>query len=237
MVVNGVLSLVLTYATMPRYEDQIESFDDLYESSVLVLTDNTNAEDIIETLEILSPHENGWSKKVHVADVKSAQDQIKSLSNSMAFAVTYYEAKRISELQYRKSCETFYVIENQYLELRIDAYTLIRKFAYIEYLNILIHYCQSSGLFDRWMELEHQEAIRYVLENFDFPQMTDDNNAEPVIPTAVWYGWAGSVVVFICEIMWTKFKVQRITEWCRNGCLTKRVNWTKNKIDSFPSRK
>lgn len=211
VVVNGILSILLSHAALPLYHNQIKTFDDLYQSSVPVLNDGSSSEVYIERLEALSPH-GGWRKKVHDLDIDEMNEDSFTFNNTVAFIILYEEGELLLELHQRLNLESFHMISKPYLLKYFYAYSSSKKFVYNEYLNALLHYFQSAGLIERWYEMKQRDAMRHLLRVHANRKYTSVDDSELGIPAVVWCGWIASLVVFICEIIWQKTKLQEIAE-------------------------
>lgn len=213
IVVNGILSIFQSYITLPIYERQINTLDDLYKSPFPILTSEGYWTDrTIENLERLSPQHGGWSVKVHATKSDQLHKDVQAFNNSIAFLEYDCNAQVYLEVQKRFNLKAFHSITETYLDKFLVSYEVLNDFPpYIEPINDIILRLQSAGLFDKWSEVDKQIFVKNVCtrnRHLQFKSSKGSDNGEFTVPTAVWCGWIVSVLVFVCEIIWNKIKPQ-----------------------------
>ena len=108
VVMNGVLSVFQSYLTLPLYEHQISTIDELFQSSVPILEDEsifwinrTN-----EILEKVSGHD-GWRDRIYRTDF---QDEAEKFNNSVAFFLLNSQAQMYMEAQKQLDIKAYHLM-------------------------------------------------------------------------------------------------------------------------------
>lgn len=206
IVVNGILSVFQSYLTVPIYERQINTIDDLFKSTVPILSDGRFwANRTIEILEDISKH-GGWSDKVHRLDSALIREEVYKFNTSIAFVAPDEIAQFCLEAQKRFSLKAYHLI-TEILEKSLVAFEVNPQFPFIESINNIIFRLQSAGLSDKWYKHGEQFVLKNMTEknrNLLFNTSNESVSGDFAVPSVVWYGWIGSVIVFVCEIIWKK---------------------------------
>ncbi len=213
IVVNGILSLFQSYLTLPIYERQINTIDELYKSSVPILANEMYwANRTIQILENLTQY-GGWSDKVIAMNLLQLRKEFHEFNNSIAIYTVDYDGQQVLEVQKRLSIKAFHLLTEMYLEKYFVSYQLNYSFPFTERINEIIHRLQSAGLIAKWFEEVNQEAINNLWRSklslrYKTVSNGSSDSGEFIVPTVVWCGWIASVIVFGCEIVWNKIKLQ-----------------------------
>ncbi len=201
--VNGIMSTVLSYVTLPTYLNQIKTLNDLYKSSSVPLFVEEHVSGmVIKQLTNLSGH-GGWEDRVRAKSQREIKQQLRLLNNNMAFANDQDNSKLMLEVQKRLDVEVFYMLAEPYLQKRLHTINTHKFFVFNDYLNDMVHHLQSGGLFGKWYDEFDRDSVASTLKlyvNFQ-KRIVEDSDLEK-IPTIVWCGWIASVMAFICEIIW-----------------------------------
>ncbi|XP_037041522.1 uncharacterized protein LOC119078153 [Bradysia coprophila] len=205
IVMNGVLSVFQSYLTLPLYERQINSLEDLYESSVPIIEDTSLfwSSQTKEMLELVSQH-GGWQDKMIR---KSFQDEADYFNDSVAFFVYGNQAQIYLEAQKQLGLKAYHLVTGLTFDTFYSIYQISSRFPFIDRVNDVVHRLQSAGLIEKWYKAEDDESIDELRELNRFFKTADketDNN-ELIL---LWIGWIGSGIVFVCEIIWNKVQTR-----------------------------
>ncbi len=221
IVVNGILSIFQSYITLPIYERQINTIDDLFKSQVpIVISEVGWSNRTLQMLESVSQH-GGWNDKIHKLSNDKIRKDIKTFNNSIAFLAYEHETQSLLEVQKRLGIKTYYVITEKYLAKFIMSFLINKNFPFMEYINEITHRIQSAGLMDKWLKDKDETGIYNLWKlNLNRPADNKLDNGEFAVPTIVWCGWIVSGIAFICEIMWNKVGSEieklKVKLLCRN---------------------
>lgn len=211
IVMNGVLSAYQSYLTVPIYERQINTFDDLFESPFPLLEDEFYwVNRTIKMLEDISPH-GGWSEKVHATNYDKLRKEAMTFNNSIAFFGQSDEIKLLLQTQKRLNIKAYHVITETYLPKYFTSFLLNQNFPFTESINDIIHNFQSAGLIHKWINMDLELLSQNLLKNnrnLTLKLSSESHSGKFTIPTVVWYGWMTSGISFICEIIWKKIKTK-----------------------------
>lgn len=209
IVMNGIASLFQSYITAPIYQPQINSFRDMYTSSVPIMANKIVGRDrIVELLESFTRY-GGWNNRVIGVAFKQLSDEIATLNNSIAFFVDYDEASVLLEVQKKMSVKAYHLLGEHFFYKQLISFGFTPHFPFIECVNDIIHRLSRAGLTDKWGR-EGSERIAKTLWKLNLNrEMNNEVSSigEFAVPTIVWCGWIASTVVFICEIFWHKIKL------------------------------
>lgn len=210
--VNGILSVFQSYLSVPIYERQINTIDDLFKSPVKILVEYTWRSDIIVTLEDLS-HHGGWGKKVQSTDSDQLFRKVQSYNSSVAFVGFTNEVQLHMKTQKRLGVKAYHLITQPYLVKAPVGFMVFGNFPFIEPINDLVHRLLSAGLIQKWMiDQEHitlNNLFRQRVHLQVKPSVESRSISEEFgVPNFVWCGWMASVILFICEITWNRLKSQ-----------------------------
>ncbi len=227
IVVNGIISLFQSYVTLPMYERQINTIDDLYESPFNIGSYDIWADRTIEMLEIITGH-GGWGEKVLESSVDEVVMEISNFNTSMAYPLFDNKAQAMLEVQKRLNIKAYHLMTNTNIDNFLFSFDLNEYFPFIEPINDIIHRLQAAGLMDKWFKDGELNRIKYILRWWkDSPYLQSNvNNGSDndglSMYTVVWCGWISSTILFVCEIVWMKINLkvmltQRFdTSWCSN---------------------
>lgn len=217
IVVNGVFSLFQSYLTLPMYERQINSLTDLFKSSVMILTNGIFWADwTIDTLESITDCA-GWSAKVARTDFPNLRYEYSRFNDSVAYIGTGHDAQAFVMAQKRLDLKAYHIIEQAIARVPFS-YKELKDLSIIGRLNEIVHLFQSAGFLEKWIEDEQLKLVTEIY-NANIQLKTSDNSSIDstfTIPSLVWFGWASSAIVFICEILWNRIK--NVASQCRE-CL------------------
>ena len=213
IVMNGILSLFQSYATLPRYEHQIDTLDALYNSQIPIFANKIIwVEKVIKVLETLT-HFGGWSDKVHPMSLLQLVQELNSLNNSIAFPLYDDQAKDLLQTQNGLDFKMFHLLSDTEISKHIMACTIPKNFVYIDYLNDVLLRWQSSGLYDRWFQIGCEKRVRYGVRwylKYQAKVTVESESSEAITFFLVWCGWLASALVFISEIVWNKCQQTKI---------------------------
>lgn len=209
IMVNGILSVFQSFLTVPMYERQINTIEDLFKSTFPILADKIGwANRTIDVLANLSKL-NGWSDKVYPTNKAQIMEAVYKFNSSVSVAYPNHEAARnILEAQKQLNLKEYFLM-TQSLEKTFLGFQVSRYFPFIESINDLIYRLQCAGLMDKWLNEFYQTGIKRVWKmnvNRQDKSINTSGSGEFTIPTVIWGGWMGSAIVFVCEIIWNKVK-------------------------------
>lgn len=98
-------------------------------------------------------------------------------------------------------------------------------FPFIESVNDILLRYQTAGFVQKWRKDGDTKQIKFLVKNSVGNIQFEGNNVSEigdfVVPTVVWIGWIGAVVIFVSEIIW--HKVQKRTELKRKLTFKKNI--------------
>lgn len=207
--VNGILSIFQSYLTVPIYEPQINTINDLYKSPFRILTEkNSWAKLTIETLQNRSKH-GGWKEKVIAMETfNDIEKHLKAFNNTLAFELDDSNARVAVLAQKRSSLEAYHLMTDYLAKYLCSFYIQDNRFT--ERINGIVHRLQNAGIFGKWIQESDELYAKSFTKNKSdlqykaFNKSTESDNSL-FVPTIIWYGWIASGIVFIFEIVWHKF--------------------------------
>lgn len=213
IMMNGIVSVFQSYLTVPIYERQINSIEDLCESSTPILAEEYFwTRRTIATLTDLSPHSD-WKDKVHATYYESRKSELDNFNNSVAFATFLDEAQWYLKAQERLNLKQYKLLADVNLYTFFVTLHLRNDFYLLDPINDLVHLTQSSGILAKWLRENDEKQVERVWKaSIRLKLKNDCDEREDVVfnavPPVIWYGWATSVVAFVCEITWNKTRSQ-----------------------------
>lgn len=208
IMVNGILSVFQSYLTVPIYGRQMKTFDDLFESTVPILSNEVGwASRFVNTLDIITKH-GGWNDKVRPVKLALQTEELEKFNRSISATLTDYTARIYLEVQKQLKLNAYYLLDVA-LEHSFVIFLLNFDFPFIEPVSNIIHRLNCAGLMDKWRKDGDQLAILRLLKmNLNRPSksINELDSAEFMVPTVVWCGWITSAILFAFEIIWNKFK-------------------------------
>ncbi len=147
----------------------------------------------------------GWSDRVQAVSLVTLNKEINALNNPIAFITTDSQAHMLKRLQERLTFRSYHLLSDTFLEKFLVSFEVFKNVPFHRHINVIIHNLQSGGLLEKWYEDEgiDPEIVRDLLRSKIEPKTSDGSS----IPTFVWCGWIASVIVFVCEIIWSKVKL------------------------------
>lgn len=213
IVMNGIVSLLQSYLTSPIYQRQINSIDDLYRSSVPILTNEVELKDrMIKLLKELSQHD-GWDHKVHGMNIYQLAEEARTFNNSIAFFMNNHQAKALLDVQDRLHLKAYHLISDTFFAKYLVSYEVRSDFPFIEPISDIIHRLNGAGLIDKWIKEDNDRDVQSVWRiNRDrhIESSNDSDVTEFTGMTVVWYGWIASAIIFASELIWNKIKSSRL---------------------------
>ncbi|XP_037030440.1 uncharacterized protein LOC119070280 [Bradysia coprophila] len=207
---NGILSVFQSYLTSPIYQPQINTIKDLHKSSVPILVNKAELKGLTYILEDLSKY-GGWSDKFHGIQMDQLKKEIGTFNNSIAFFAFDYQAQALLEVQKRLSLKAFHLLRDTFLAKYPISFEIRLNFPFIEQINVIIHWLNDAGLINKWVE-DSDEVKEMCKINISPPiKISGESDlGEFAVLTVMWCGWIASVMVFIGEVIWNKFKNHRL---------------------------
>lgn len=204
VVVNGFLSSLQSYLTKPALQPQLKTLADIYNSPLNITTPPHWLDEVVETVTFLSKHEN-WSDKVTSIEGDNYQLQIYNFNTSTSYLITDSEFKLMLNAQRRLNIRGFYDI-GVTLSSTLCSFRVTNKFLFLDKLNEIIHWTITSGLLYRWFG-ENDEIVEKWVVKLNRNKLEHQPSADDFeFPMFMVYGWVVSTIVFIVEILWSKFK-------------------------------
>lgn len=204
---NGILSVFQSYLTWPIYERQINSFDDLFKSSVQIYQ-HYSAGLTIDLLEFHTGH-GGWNDRIHEIEDVQLYKEISSFNDSIAYVLNY-ERQGIQvylEVQKRLSLKAYHLISEPLLQSLVS-FSVSSNFSYTGSINDIIHRLNNAGLMSKWIKDTDDVVINDLMKSHYYRELKVSNKTDSedfVVPTLLWSGWIASGILFVCEIIWKKF--------------------------------
>lgn len=223
IVMSGILSVFQSYLTLPLYERQINSLDGLFQSTVPIIDrdDRLWTGDEEKLLEDVSGH-GGWNEKIH--QISGWEDEVDKFNDSVAFFMYDYQARPFLDVQKQLGIKAYHQMTGVSLQTAFVSFQISDCFPFVERMNEIIHRLQSAGLLNRWSSIESYLQTRYIREqNLQFQLNTKDEEKSNASLILLFFGWISSTVLFVCEIIWNKFKT--------------RILRSKSKVSHFINRK
>lgn len=208
VVTNSILSNLKSYLTRPLLQPQINTPEDIYKSSLSILTTNEAwKNEIIDVLSNRTKRKN-WGNKIIVTTGTDFLKCIESYNRTLAYSLDLRYAKILLRIQKRLNINGYH---NPHIITSITyfSYRVSEKFIFFERLTEIINRIKSSGLYDLWIQSDDARyEARILRENIE--RVIDHEEAyieSFVFPMFVLYGWLTGLIVFICEIVWKTLKI------------------------------
>lgn len=207
--VSGVLSHLQSHVTRPFLQPQIQTLDDIYDSPFQIVTsDESWKSSLTEALNIITSR--NWSDKV-IAINKSLSTAAEWFNFSMPFLLSNLEKDIGFKVQERLQIKRYNSAHLQVLKDFCYVSLLNDKFVFFDRFNEIINQMKSSGLTDYLQGLVVDLLVNDLLKrnrerNIEILNVETFDVSMDDFPMFVVHGWIASVLVFIVEIMWTKYK-------------------------------
>lgn len=203
LTVYSLLSSFQSYVTSPIYRNQINTIEDLYKSPFPILVDDVHWENEIPTIsDNLSP--GGWSDKVHPTGYLQLISEIKSFNRSISFSMPYNQAQVLLAVQKKLNLKVYHIIPGTYYEL-IVSYVINDNFPFAERINHIFHCLQNAGLVNKWHKDFYQFWFNKIVDKNRKYDSTESKTVITVFTDHLIWVWIATAVVFICEIIWSKY--------------------------------
>lgn len=209
-IVNSVWSSLESHLTKPILQPQINTLEDLYRSSIPILTWDEEWRDLLNAmLTNTTPHRD-WYEKINVVE-QDLFDKKTMDDGYEAFLLYESYANLLLKLQKRWNIKRYRLATTR-ISNYLYSYDASDKILLSECINEIISWIQQAGLYNLWFDYD----------NIDFEKEFNDRNFEALnnykgsknvqtneAPMFIVYGWIASVIVFIIEIIWKKFLLLR----------------------------
>lgn len=201
LIVNVILSELLSFLTQPRLQPEINSIEELYESKVKILVTPGYWEK--EVVHILNDqfYQDDWKSRMLVLNGDSMDKLILSRNSSIAFISYRAQAQSLFEAQKRLGLRGYRIPTKVIVFMKkLFNFWVNENFPFIERFNEICHWLQHSGLYGKWEKdriFSHSRMVRINIKK-------DSQNEEPPIPLVIVQGWIVSVLVFVAEILWKR---------------------------------
>lgn len=209
IVVNGVLSIFQSYLTVPIYERQIDSLEDLYRSRTQILTNEIFSDAIIELFENVTKF-GEWNYKVSRTNSGQVREGLEAFNSSVAFLAMDHESQMYLKAQQRLDLKAYHLLAERSLGKWMLVFQPLEEFPFVERIEDITQRLQSAGLIDKWLNDGNQEAVESIVRRNRALKRNSFNasdSSEFHIPDAILlasFGWLVSLIVFACEIIWNK---------------------------------
>lgn len=212
IVMNGILSLLQSYLTSPIYQPQINSVEDLYKSSTLII-ENVEAglvDQYARKLEDISKH-GGWIEKFHEVLGDEITAEIETFNGSIAFFSNEADAQVLLDVQKRLGLEAYHLLRDNFFAKNLISFEVRPDYPFVEPINDIIHRLQSGALIDKWMKEQREENEQFLLYLNQLSTRIESPTDEFsfMFLFVLWCGWMASGVVFLCEIIWNRIQSHR----------------------------
>lgn len=203
IVTNGILSVFQSFLTLPIYERQINTIDDLFKSPVPIIS----FFEINNLLELESKH-GGWSDKLHETEYSQLWKEVTTFNNSVAYALYNNGVPAILDVQKRLKLKAYHLITETYLQRLMSAYAPRRNFPFIKPIDDTMHRLLSAGLMAKWFKDDDELSVKEMIKTNLNLQFKISYESEFAVPIVVWCGWIASIIIFSCEIIRKKVEPQ-----------------------------
>lgn len=207
VLVNGILSNLQSYLTRPVAQPPINTIDDLHVSGLPIYTYEQPYADMgYNVLTNLSPHLN-WSNRFFTLQASNFDEHKETFNRSAAFIEELSYAKTLLKIQKRLNVNGFHIPEF-YLETCLCSYNINSDYPFLERFNEIVHRIKNAGLYALWLQLDNtviENRISKLNVEHLSAQKDIDIDRFP-LPMFIVYGWFASVIVFVFEIIWKKYK-------------------------------
>lgn len=209
MIVNGTVSILQSYMTKAFIQPQVSTIDEVYRSTFPILTDfdfigNTSV-DVLNTISNVG----NFSSRIKSMEPWEYDREVQMFNTSVSFIMTLPYAQNLVRLQKQLGIRGFHITDI-YLYREIGSFNVKDAYPFISRFDEIIGWLRNGGLYAKWEQddlLLLERIIRKNLKENQADHQTD--NAEIPMPTLVLYGWCCSICVFIVEIVWKKWNLQR----------------------------
>ncbi len=213
IVANGILATFKSYITLPIYERQIQTLEDLYKSPLNIwITEHYWANRMKEVLQNITGF-GRWGERVLGMKRSDVAELFVSFNTSIAYLSFSNQAETLLEAQRRLGIKAYYVVPNLYLHNFFASYDLNEYFPFFDEINDLNHRLQAAGLWDKWYNDNEDEWIKERWKRnlkLQFKTNGESENKGLTQFIIVCGGWIASTIVFVCELIWSKLSRQLI---------------------------
>lgn len=201
--VNGMLSNLQSYLTVPAYQKQVDTLEDVYAESFPILTWNEDWKNyIIDGL--LKQSNLNFTDRIIAVDMYEFSENI-SRYERIAFVTSMSTANLLVQGQKRMNTRGYHVtkivVGNYYFNYPIDS-----RSPFFERINEIIYGILGGGLYDLWtrQEFEAYES-KVLIKNLEQSRFHDEGVVNKIeFPFFIVYSWIAGIVVLIIEITWKK---------------------------------
>lgn len=206
IIVNGTLSALQSYLTRPINQPQIDTIEDLYQSSFCIYTWGEYWE--VQVTDVLTNHmEHGnWTDRVRLMDVESLFNEVEMYNRSMAFLRD--QESMMIPLKIQKQLKIRgYHISHIRVSTELFSYAVNYDFPFVERVNTILHRMFDSGLFHLYQRKNYATYEHSILKkNLELLKNRDEIDIERFpIPIFIVYGWVAGLIVMFIEILFKKF--------------------------------
>lgn len=209
IVMNGIISIFNSYLMSPIYQPQMQSFDDLYKSKFPIWVHDAGWKDqMVELAQDISNH-SGWINQMHLMKPADILKEMSAFNNSGAVPVFYGHAATMLDIQKRLGVKAYHLLSKTIMTKYLLSYRARPDYPFVEAISTIIHRLHCSGLVGKWIGEDYggiaNDVLRHRLKISNEPGVIMESGMETfTVPTAVWCGWIASIIIFVCELMWTK---------------------------------
>ncbi len=199
LIVNGFLSSLRSQLTLPIMQHQVDTTEDLYNSSLQYFTYNEywmEKETIL--LNNLLKREDWQSQMVLLNSSQTLR--LVNQEKSLAFSEYQFMAKILVKIK------KYHVSQIQ-LQWIWFSYNARYDFPFIDRINEIIQRVQTAGLYNQWRKY----AIA-ILEKAYEKSATETTIEVLPVPMFVFYGYIAGLIVLFMEIIFKKYKFKEILE-------------------------
>lgn len=224
IIVNAVLSALLSFFTQPLLQPQIDTIEDIYRSPFLIYTDSEIWTNItIDVLASLSEHRN-WADKMSkdygTSNTSPVWSAMLAINTSRCFVHNIDTGYMMFRVQKRLQIKGFRISQVHIYSVH-SAYSLSKDFPFIERLNEITHRIRSSGLFDIMIKKVYAFGENLLVEanalNESLKEETNESQDYEMV-TFIVCSWIASITVFVIELMWKRFlRNRRLHNFCQKA--------------------
>lgn len=207
--INVLLSILTSYLTRPMDQPELNTFADIERSPFPVLVPaKKNMEQLL--VRFKDKFNMDWHHKMtYTTSMDDFFHQILTFNTSICFVYIGSKVRNLLEYQKRLNIRGFRM-PSQFISQTVYSYLAPVDCPLKDCFNEHIQWIMNAGLYWKWTDESYYEFV----ERDYFPErrqvMADERGSEKYyVPIFIVYGWIGSVLVFLIEIVWGRFELRR----------------------------
>lgn len=216
--VNGILSIFQSHLTRPFYEPQIRTIQDIYRSdlNIFVVDNRFYVNRLLGALDDASLRSSyTWHNRIVGKDVNAIYSAAMRFER-MSFLIEPAFYKPLLLAQKRLNVRGYEICYFRNPNPQLIAFTVNDAFPFMDRFNDIMRRVQSSGIFFHWRANDDLDKTKRMVRRYQLflkKHNAASGNEDSTPMFLIWVnalGWAGGVIVFLCEIIWKKAERLRI---------------------------